>query len=192
MASSPTVLADSPASSSQPASAAAFSVAKFPLVPMLLAVVAGVVAAVLGLGGCLYYLARTGRLPVQRATVQKAEAAVPVTTHNIVLEPLLVNLSDASGSSYLRIAVTLRVADAADQKRAVAKSEESKADKGVEDAIPAVRDTVLSVLGRQTAEGLLSADGKENLKTDLKMALAKHNSDLKLMDVFFTDFLVQR
>jgi flagellar protein FliL len=191
MASSPTVLADS-SSPSQPVVAAVSSVAKFPVVPMLLAVVAGVVAAVLGLGGCLYYLARTGRLPVQRAAVQKAEAAVPVMTHNIVLEPLLVNLSDASGSSYLRVALTLRVADVADQKGAGGKSEENKADKGVDDAIPAVRDTVLSVLGRQTAEGLLSADGKENLKAELKTAIAKHNSDLKLMDVFFTDFLVQR
>ena len=159
---------------------------------MLLAVVAGVVVAVLGLGGCLYYLARTGRLPVQRAAVQKAEATAPVIAHNIVLEPMLVNLSDASGSSYLRVALTLRVADVANQKTAGAKNEETKADKDVDDAIPAVRDTVLSVLGRQTAEGLLSADGKENLKAELKTALAKHNSDLKFMDVFFTDFLVQR
>lgn len=156
---------------------------------MLVAVVAGVVVAVLGVGGCLYYLARAGRLPVLRAAAQKAETPAPVTAHNIVLEPLLVNLSDASGSSYLRVALTLRVADVADQKGAGGKSEEGK---GVDDAISAVRDTVLSVLGRQTAEGLLSADGKENLKAELKTALAKHNSDLKLVDVFFTDFLVQR
>jgi flagellar FliL protein len=190
MASSPTILVDS-SPSSQPVSAPASPVAKFPLVPMLLAVVAGVVVAALGLGGCLYYLARTGRLPAQRAAVQKAEATVPVTMRNIVLEPLLVNLSDAGGSSYLRVALTLRVADVADRK-AAAKSEKSEGDKGVDDAIPEVRDTVLSVLGRQTAEELLSADGKENLKAELKTALAKHNSDLKLTDVFFTDFLVQR
>ncbi len=70
--------------------------------------------------------------------------------------------------------------------------EKSKRDKGTDDAVAAVRDTVLSVLGRQTADGLLAADGKEHLKAELKTALAEHNSDLKVMDVFFTDFLVQR
>jgi flagellar FliL protein len=48
------------------------------------------------------------------------------------------------------------------------------------------------VLGRQTADGLLAADGKEHLKTELKSALVEHNADLKVKDVFFTDFLVQR
>ena len=56
----------------------------------------------------------------------------------------------------------------------------------------AVRDTVLTVLGRQTADGLLAADGKEHLKAELKSAIAEHNPDLKVKDVFFTDFLVQR
>ncbi len=110
----------------------------------------------------------------------------------MVLEPILVNLSDAGGSSYLRVALTLRVADVADQKGANAKNEKSKDNKGADDAVPAVRDTVLNVLGRQTAEGLLAVDGKEHLKAELKAALAKHNADLKVVDVFFTDFLVQR
>ena len=59
-------------------------------------------------------------------------------------------------------------------------------------SVAEVRDTVLAVLGRQTADGLLAADGKGRLKVELKAALAEHNRDLKVMDVFFTDFLVQR
>ena len=73
-----------------------------------------------------------------------------------------------------------------------ANGEKTKDDKGTEDAVAAVRDTVLAVLGRQTADGLLAADGKEHLKAELKAALAEHNADLKVKDVFFTDFLVQR
>jgi flagellar FliL protein len=159
---------------------------------MLIAVVAGVMIAALGVGGIVYYLARTGRLPIQGGAVQKAEAVVPVTTHAMVLEPLVVNLADAGGSSYLRVALTLRVADFADKKGAKAKDEKSKDDKSADEAMAAVRDTVLTVLGHQTADGLLATDGKEHLKVELKAALAEHNTDLKVMDVFFTDFLVQR
>jgi len=189
MATSPTVLAG--VSPSSPAPAPAPVAAKVPAIPLLIAVVAGVVIATLGVGGVVYYLAHTGRLSMQGGAAQKTEAIGPATTHAMVLEPLLVNLADAGGSSYLRVALTLRVADAAD-KKGTKVGENGKDDKGTEDAVAAVRDTVLTVLGRQTADGLLTADGKEHLKAELKSALAEHNAELKVKDVFFTDFLVQR
>ncbi len=189
MATSPTVLASAPATS--PSSSLVAPVPRVPVIPLLIAVVVGVLIAVLGVGGVVYYLARTGRLPMQGGVPQKTESVVPVTTHAMVLEPLLVNLADAGGSSYLRVALTLRVRDAADKKDTKAKDEKSN-DKDSDDAVAAVRDTVLTVLGRQTADGLLAADGKEHLKVALKTALTEHNADLKVADVFFTDFLVQR
>ncbi|HWW97883.1 MAG TPA: flagellar basal body-associated FliL family protein [Edaphobacter sp.] len=195
MATSPTVLAGVSTSSSPapaPAPLAAPVAAKFPIAPLLIAVVVGVVIATLVVGGVVYYLAHTGRLPMQGGATQRSEAVAPAATRAMVLEPLLVNLADAGGSSYLRVALTLRVADVIDKKGAKASDEKSKNDKGAEDAVAAVRDTVLAVLGRQTADGLLAADGKEHLKTELKAALAEHNADLKVKDVFFTDFLVQR
>jgi flagellar FliL protein len=103
-----------------------------------------------------------------------------------------VNLADAGGSSYLRIALTLRVAEIADKKDAKAKDEKSKDNKSADETVAAVRDTVLTVLGQQTADGLLAPGGKAHLKAELKKALTDHNADLKVMDVFFTDFLVQR
>ena len=194
MATSPTVLAgvsSTVAPDSNLAAVAAPVTAKFPLIPLLIAVVVGVLVAVLGVGGVVFYLARTGRLPVREGSAHKAETSVTVSTHAMVLEPLLVNLADAGGSSYLRVAMTLRVADAAEGKEK-AKEEKPKEDKETSDAVASVRDTMLTVLGRQTADHLLAVDGKEQLKAELKSALAEHNSDLKVMDVFFTDFLVQR
>jgi flagellar protein FliL len=195
MATSPTVLAG--ASSTvppdfPPAAAAAPVAAKFPLIPLLIAVVLGVVVATLGVGGVVYYLVRTGRLPGREGAAHRAEAAAPAATHAMVLDPLLVNLADAGGSSYLRIAMTLRVADPAEGKDAKPKEEKPKDGKENSDAVASVRDTMLTVLGQQTADRLLAFDGKEELKTELKTALAEHNADLKVMDVFFTDFLVQR
>jgi flagellar FliL protein len=183
MATFPTVLA-----SSSPAAAPAVTPAKFPLLPLLIAVAAGVLVTALSIGGVVYYLACTGKLPLHGSAV-KTEPVVPITTHAIVLEPLLVNLADAGGVSYLRVALTLRVADETAKKDGKPKEEKGK---DGDDAIAALRDTTLMVLGRQTADGLLMPDGKEQLKAELRTALAKRNTDLKVVDIFFTDFLVQR
>lgn len=110
----------------------------------------------------------------------------------MVLEPFLVNLADAGGGSYVKVSLTLRVSDVADKKTARANDERGKDDKSSDAAMAPVRDTVLAVLGQQTADGLLAADGKEHLKSELKAALAERNADLRVKDVFFTDFLVQR
>jgi flagellar protein FliL len=115
-----------------------------------------------------------------------------VSARSIALEPMLVNLADGSGSSYLRVSMTLKVADSADKKGAKAKDDKGQTDKASEDGVAAIRDTVLSVLGRQTSDGLLAVDGKERLKAELRRALNERNSDLKVLDVFVTDFLVQR
>jgi flagellar FliL protein len=195
MATSPTVLAGASSTAppdSTPASVAAPVEAKFPLIPLLIAVVVGVLVAGLGVGGVVYYLVRTGRLPGREGAAGKAQDAVPVAAHSMVLEPLLVNLADAGGSSYLRVAMTLRVANVTEGKEAKPKEEKPKEDKDNSGDVAAVRDTMLTVLGRQTPDRLLANDGKEQLKGELKAALAEHNADLKVMDVFFTDFLVQR
>jgi len=104
------------------------------------------------------------------------------------LEPLLVNLADSSGGAYLRAAVTLAVAD-----KGAVKEEKGDESKAVEkDANASVRDTILTVLGRQTSEGLLGSDGKDRLKNELKIAIAERNPEIRVSDIFFTEFLVQR
>lgn len=166
--------------------------AKLPVVPLLIAVLLGVVIATLGAGGIVYLLARSGRLPIQSGVAAKTEPAVTPTTHAMVLEPLLVNLADNSGNAYLRVGLTLRVADAVSKGNEKVKEEKPGDSKSSKYADAAVRDTALAVLGRQSAEDLLAVDGKERLKTELKAAIAEHNSELKVTDLFFTEFLVQR
>lgn len=169
--------------------------AKLAIVPLLLAVVMAVVVSVLLLGGIGYYLMRSGRLgspAVAAPAVVKVEVPVVPTTHALVLEPLVVNLADAGGKTYLRVGLTLRVVDAEPKKGDKPKEEKSKEAKGANEAEAAVRDTTLEVFGRETAAGLLAADGKNRLKTELKAALVQRTPDLKVADVFFTEFLVQQ
>jgi flagellar protein FliL len=163
---------------------------KLPVISLMIAVVIGIVIATAGVGGVVYLLARSGRLPMRADTVSKVEPAGSSTTHAVVLESLLVNLADSGGNAYLRVGITLRVADVAEKSGA--KKDEKVADKMSKDDEAAVRDTALAVLGRQTSEELLAPDGKEKLKAELKAAMTKHNADLKIADLFFTEFLVQR
>jgi flagellar FliL protein len=161
---------------------------RLPVIPLLIAVVFGVVIAVSAVGGGMYFLLRSGKLPIQTTAAPAVQTVAPVKTRTVALEPLLVNLADSSGGAYLRVALTLEVADLARVKE-----EKSAETRGTEkDANAAVRDTVLTVLGRQDSNTLLAPAGKDHLKKELKTALSERNSEVKIMDIFFTEFLVQR
>jgi flagellar FliL protein len=154
---------------------------------VLIVMLIGATIASLGFGGVLYYLSRSGRLLIRRGAVVKPGPPVETSVYLLALDPLLVNWADEGASTYLRLSLTLQVADA------LAKNgSPTKDNKSGDDAVAAVRDTALTVLGGQTADGLLAPDGKERLKVELKKALAEHNADLKVTKIFFTEFLVQR
>jgi flagellar FliL protein len=154
---------------------------------VLIVMLIGAAIASLGFGGVFYYLSRSGRLSIRKSAVATPGPPVETGSHLLALEPLLVNLADEGASTYLRLSLTLQVADAATKK-----DSDAKGDKSGDDAMVAVRDTALTILGRQTADGLLAPDGKERLKVELKKALAEHNAELKVTKIFFTEFLVQR
>lgn len=184
MASSPVVAEDTALSAAAPV--------RLPLVPLMLAMLLAALISTVLIGGGGYLLIRSGKLPLQKAIVvtsTPAPAASPVASHVTMLEPVVANLSDAGGTAYLKMSLALRVADGAAVK---ANQKEEKPGKEANGAEAEVRDTVLSVVGRETSDRLLAPDGKDHLKTELKKALADRDPDLKIMDLYFTDFLVQR
>ena len=167
--------------------------ARSPLVPLLIAMVLAVLLSVAVVGGIGLYLVRSGRVPLRADTsdeIKSAGSMAVLTTHTMVLEPMVANLADAGGAAYLKLSLTLRIADEPVKKDAP--SQKEKGTKGNSDAEAAVRDTVLMVLGRQTAEALLAPEGKQRLKSELRAAFLEHNPELKVVDLFFSDFLVQR
>jgi flagellar protein FliL len=165
--------------------------AKVAISSLLVAIVLGTLSSVAIIGGATYYLARSGRLHLAASTPANEARVALQPTRPLVLEPLLVNLADPGGNAYLRVAVTLRVVDTA------AKSEPKQGD-GKEKADPdkvaamTLRDSALSVLGRQNSGDLLQPDGKERLKSELKKAFADRTEEIKVTDLYFTEFLVQR
>lgn len=165
--------------------------AGIPVWPLMLSVLLSVAVAVAGVVAVVFWLARSGRLPL--GGIPKAQSAVqsvPVKTHLVALEPLLVNLSDEGGHSYLRVALTLRVQDPPSVKGAP--KEEVAKGKPVNEFEAAERDVALGVMGRENGIALLAADGKERLKEELRVALAERLPEVKVADILFTEFLVQR
>lgn len=171
----------------EPVNAISFAPAgsKRPIRSLLIAMAIGAIIASVCFGGVLYYLVRAGRLSVKHA-IQRSTAPVKVETHLVTLDPLLVNLTGDSGSSYLRLSLALQVADPS-----TAKNAEQKSGQAGEDTA-SLRDAALIVLGEQTAEGLLAPGGKEQLKITLKKAFEKRDAGLQVKEIYFTDFLVQR
>lgn len=158
---------------------------------MLAMIVAGVIA-VAGCGGVVVWLAKSGKLglPTGVTKVEAATTAEPAKTHVVALDPLLVNLADEGGHSYLRVGLSLRVEDKPVVKGA--KPEEPAKGKPVNEFEAEERDAALSVMGRATTTELLETEGKEQLKKALQAALKERVPEVKVQDVLFTDFLVQR
>ena len=167
------------------------------LVPLALVMFCTVLLVLGAVGGVVYWLSKSGRLPiagVASQTVPVVAKAEPMKTRVVVLDPLLVNLADQGGGGYLRVVLALEIEDPPLPKDAKPK-EEKPAEKGkvaVNEVDVKMRDVALSVLGRETSQGLLAPEGKELLKQQLSHAISEHLPEVKVVDVMFTEFLVQR
>jgi flagellar protein FliL len=94
------------------------------------------------------------------------------------LDTFVLNLSDPGQRSYLRVGIDLGLS------RPLEKT----------DAPPLgpLRDTIISVLGQARADDLVTAEGKTKLKQDLLQAVQKRVPGLGVVEVYFTEFLIQR
>lgn len=164
------------------------AVAKVGFTAILIPVLLSTVVTLAAVGGGVFWLIHSGKLGGgTSAPAAVTVEAKPIPSHVLALEPMVVNLVD--GRSYLRAGVSLRVRDEAKSEK---KEEAPKDPKAVDGVATALRDTTLTVLSSSTAENLLAPEGRESLKKALESAYKQHNEDAHVLDVYFTEFLVQR
>lgn len=134
-----------------------------------------------------YWLGRAGiRLPgvssAHAAVKSRAQESAEVALQQVALDPFLVNL--AGGQGYLKLAMTF----------GIRQSPSAESTKGPLDLARSalVRDAILRTLSGQSADALLTVEGRSALKQTLMAALKTAAPNLPLERIYFTDFLVQR
>ena len=98
------------------------------------------------------------------------------------------NLADPEDGRFLRATLALGVDG---QLPTIAKGENKPVETGAV-SMATIRDSILTVLAQYTSEQLLTPDGKTKLKADLINALNRDVPELRVREVYLTEFLVQR
>jgi flagellar FliL protein len=131
-----------------------------------------------GGGGAYWFLLRGNGA----AEAAEAEPEPPPPATGIVpLEPFVVNLADPSGTRFLRVTMSLVVAD-----EAVAKEIEE------EKVVHArLRSAILELLAQKQSIELVTPEGKAELKKAIAEGAAHAAHELKVEDVLFSEFIVQ-
>jgi flagellar FliL protein len=99
----------------------------------------------------------------------------------IPLEPFIVNLADTESARYLRIKISLLV----DDKTRVKEATENQA------LQLKVRDVILQSLTAKRSQDLISSEGKNKLRLEIQEKVAVYFRAPKLVEVMFTEFVIQ-
>ena len=140
--------------------------------PMLLVLTLVLVGG--GGGGAWWWLSRT--------TADAAPKEVPLAERGLItFEPFMVNLADEGGSRFLKVNLQLVVEDAAGALHVT------------ETPVVAsrVRSDILELLTEQAAATLVTVEGKQALKAAIKERSAEALHETKVIDVLFSEFVVQ-
>ena len=140
---------------------------------ILIAVVAVVVLAGGGVAAVLLW--------PRPASAEAVEKEKPVEKGIVAFDPFVANLADANASRFLRVSVQLVVSN----PKVAEKLEKTSV------ATVQARAAILDVLMTQTSDALATADGKTALKKAIAERTAPLFEDMKVLDVLFTDFVIQ-
>lgn len=141
-------------------------------------IIAGALIILLGGGGAAAYYMRGGNAEAAPAAAEPVKAG-PGSI--VELEPFVVNLADASGSRFLRVSLSL-VVDSDEDAKTLAESAVVKA---------RIRSEILELLSQQTADALITPEGKTALKKAIAERVAHAGTEVKITDVLFSEFVVQ-
>jgi flagellar basal body-associated protein FliL len=144
--------------------------------PIIIAVAVVVVAAGAGGGWMLHARSVKARADQGEHSDAPQKSEVKSVLH---LESFIVNVQGGSGTSYLRIGIDLGLAGEA-------KEGEQSAPTG------RLRDAILTVLGAQSVDALVTPASKEKLKADILKSVNDRLPEIECKEIYFTEFLVQQ
>ncbi len=144
-------------------------------------IVIGAVVALLAAGGGGGYWWWSHRAAPVEGEAAHEEAAEKVPAGIVSFEPFVANLADEGGSRFLRTSLKLLV----DNEERAKEIEESAVEKA------RVQSAVLEVLTEQTADDLITPEGKAALKEEITEKAQAVLEETKVTDVLFTEFVVQ-
>ncbi|MCB5189268.1 flagellar basal body-associated protein FliL [Methylobacillus arboreus] len=147
---------------------------------LILALVGGLLLAVLGAGGAYWYLSQQNAAHGDKPP--KEEKVVVKEPVFVTLETFTVNLQPDPDDQYLQVDLTVQVADS------------SQAD-SIKMHMPSVRNRILILLSSKKSSELLTSEGKKALTNEIIAQLSEPFSPgakpQVVNDVFFTSFVIQ-
>jgi flagellar FliL protein len=105
----------------------------------------------------------------------------PAPTGILALEPFVVNLADTGATRFIRVTLSLVLQDEEQAKEL----EEHAIEKA------RVRSGILELLAEQHAEKLVTPEGKDELKKTIAERIEHAAHELKVVDVLFSEFVIQ-
>ena len=145
-----------------------------------LVMIGGVILALAG-GGFYYYKTQATAHAEEEAAAPAAKQVSPKERGLVSFDPFVANLADEGGRRFVRVTVQLVVADAMQ----AAEMEE----------IPVLkmqaRAIILELLGTQLADSLVTPEGKVALRQAIAERVAEALHEIEVVDVLFSDFVVQ-
>lgn len=147
------------------------------------------------------YSGSTPQLPVtQEAAAPTTEAETPhqyVPGEGIMVDmsTKIINLVDPGGHRYIR--VTIVVEFAPDNPEFESLPEEEKTayltefEEKINTRLPIMDDTIITLLSTKTYEDLYTAEGKELLRMEIMQMLSQRLTDMHILSIYFTEFVVQ-
>jgi flagellar protein FliL len=106
----------------------------------------------------------------------------------------IINLADPSGKRYLRVTIVLEFAPTdptylkmtSEQQAAYITSFSTE----ITPKLPLIDDGIITLISTKTFEDLYTADGKENLRTEILQRVSNRLPEYKIISIYFTEFVV--
>lgn len=122
---------------------------------------------------------------------------IPEPGHGIMFDTgtKIINLAEPTGRRYIRVNIVLEFMPTNPDYQSLEHEEQNhyleEFNHEIEEKLPIINDSLISMLSSKTFEEVYTADGKELIREELVTLLNERMPDHLIMNVYFTEFVVQ-